>query len=294
MLKRKEGEILLKEELAPQIKRLCVWAPHIAEAAKAGQFVILRVSEKGERIPLTIYKTQKDGTLSVIFKEIGKTTMELGTLGVGECVADIVGPLGNPVEIPKGVHVLGIAGGVGVAALLPKVHQVMEEGGKLTLIGGAKTAELVILEDEMKEISDEVYVCTDDGTVGYHGFVTELFRELLEKGRRWNIVLCVGPVLMMKAVTGIATSYGIKTLVSLNTIMVDGTGMCGSCRVSYKGEAKFVCVDGPIFEGEFVNFDELLFRERRFRKEEELALKRYERQKATNTKARSKGEDKEL
>jgi ferredoxin--NADP+ reductase len=271
------NKITSKEELAPQIKRFGIYAQKIAKTAVPGQFIILRIDERGERIPLTIHnKAPEDGIISIVFQEVGKTTKQLGTLEVGDYILDLVGPLGTPMEIHSGIRVACIGGGVGVAPIFPKAQALKEAGNEIVSIIGSRTKNLLILEKEMRDVSDELYICTDDGSYGYHGFVTDVLRRLLEKGgERFDLVVAVGPLPMMKAVVECTKPYKIKTLVSLNSIMVDGTGMCGSCRVSYRGEIKFTCVDGPTFDGALIDFDELILRQNRFNKEEKISLERY-------------------
>lgn len=279
-------EIVEKRELAPGIKRFDVFAPLVARRARAGQFVILRVNERGERIPLTIVAADaKKGTVTIIFREVGKTTKKLGSLREGDCILDFVGPLGVPASIKKYGCVACVGGGVGVAAVYPRARALKAVGNYVISIIGARSKELLILEREMWEVSDELYVTTDDGSKGRRGLVSDVLRDLLEAaaaGRRRKIdfVTAAGPVAMMKAVAEVTRPYGIKTVVSLNPIMVDGTGMCGSCRVTVGGETKFACVHGPEFDAHLVDFDELLSRNARYLEEERLALELLE-QRAT-------------
>jgi ferredoxin--NADP+ reductase len=269
-------KILEKKDLAPSIKLFVMDAPLVAKKARPGQFVILRIKEGGERIPLTIadYDAEK-GTVTVVFQEVGKTTRELGTLKAGDFIQDFVGPLGVPVEFPYHKKVLGVGGGLGVAPLYPKLKMLHEQGVEVVSIIGAKTADMLIFEDEMKAVSDRLYVCTDDGSKGRHGFVTVVLKELLEQGEKFDEIIIIGPPILMKIGAEITRPYGIPTMVSLNPIMVDGTGMCGGCRVSVGEEIKFACVDGPAFDGHKVDFDELMKRLATYRDEEKISLERF-------------------
>lgn len=266
-----------KKQLGPGLKLFDIEAPLVAKKAKPGQFVILRIRENGERIPLTIADYDPDkGTVTVIFQEVGKTTKELGRLNEGDSIADFLGPLGVPVEFPNYRRVLAVGGGVGVAPLYPKVKMLHEQGVEVITIIGAKNKDMLILEDEMRAVSDELYVCTDDGSKGHHGFVTDVLKQILEKDADFDEVIAIGPAIMMKFVCEITKAYKLKTMVSLNPIMVDGTGMCGGCRVTVGNETKFACVDGPAFDGHLVDFDELMRRQSIYKDEEKLALERAE------------------
>jgi ferredoxin--NADP+ reductase len=260
-----------KEVLAPTIKKIKVKAPLIAEKTKPGNFIILRVNEKGERIPLTIADYDREsGLVSIIFQEVGYTTKLLGSLEVGDNIQDIVGPLGQALETEDYDKVVCLGGGSGTALLYPKVKAFHEEGSEVYTITGARTKNLIILEDELKQVSDELFICTDDGSYGHHGFVTDILVDLIEKDEI-NLVVAIGPVPMMKAVADITRSQKIKTIVSLNSLMIDGTGMCGGCRVNIGGEQKFTCVDGPAFDGHKVDFDELMNRLSYYQDEEKMA-----------------------
>ena len=262
------------KNLAPSIKRVVIRAPLIASKAKAGQFVILRVDECGERIPLTIVdRDPSEGLITLIFQEVGVSTKKLGSLKAGDYVMDAVGPLGNPTEIKNYGTVAIVGGGVGTALIYPWIKVLKAHGNHVVTILGARTESLLLLEDELRRLSDEVYISTDDGSKGFKGFTSELLKKLLEEGRRFDLVMAVGPVPMMKAVAEVTRPYGIKTIVSLNPIMVDGTGMCGACRVKVGGEIKFACVDGPEFDAHQVDFDQLMNRLRFYRDEEIRALK---------------------
>jgi len=263
------NRIVEKLILNQNVKKLVIEAPEIASKALPGQFVVIRVNETGERIPLTIQDADPErGTIAVIFLEIGKTTILLGGLSEGDEVSDVAGPLGRPSEIKRyGVTVI-VGGGVGCACTLPVAKALKRAGNHLITILGARTKDLVILEEEFRKISDEVYITTDDGSYGTKGFVSDVLKELLSSGRRIDYVYTVGPAIMMKVVADVTRPYSVKTVASLNPIMVDGTGMCGSCRVEVNGETKFACVDGPEFDAHQVNFD-LLMKRLRFYVEEE-------------------------
>ncbi len=270
-------EILRREELAEGTIILNeISAPLIAEKAKPGQFVILRATETGERIPLTMAETNpKKGTITIIYQVVGKSTALFKTLKVGERYLDVVGPLGKPTEIEKvDGQVVCVGGGTGVAVLHPITRALKEIGNHVVAVIGARTKDMIILEDKMKEASHELFVCTDDGSYGHHGFVTDVLKDLIEK-RDIRLVVAIGPVPMMKAACEVTRSHKIKTIVSLNAIMVDGTGMCGCCRVSVGGETKFACVDGPEFDGHLVDFDELTARLNSYLEEEKLAYEEF-------------------
>lgn len=271
-------KIIEKRELAPGIKLIKVLAPEIAKKAKAGQFVILRVDKTGERIPLTLADwDQKEGTITLVFLEVGVSTKKLGRLNKGDVILNLLGPLGNPTEVKDYGSVCVVGGGVGIAAAYPIARALKEAGNKIVSIIGARSANLLIFEDEMKEYSDEIHVSTDDGTKGYKGFVSDLLKDLLVKGYKFDMVYAVGPALMMKAVADVTRPYKIKTIVSLNPIMVDGMGMCGACRVIVGGKTRFTCVDGPEFDAHEVDFTELIRRQRAFIEEEKKALEIFER-----------------
>jgi ferredoxin--NADP+ reductase len=267
-------EILEKKVLSETVKLMIIRAPLVAKKAQAGQFIILRIDEKGERIPLTIADyDRKEGTITVIFMEVGKTTRQLGTLKVGDKLLNFAGPLGAASEIEKFGTVVCIGGGVGIAPLYPIVRALKEAGNYVISILGARNEKLLMLEKEIEEYSDELHICTDDGSKGRKGFVSDVLQKLIDEKKKINIVWAIGPVIMMKVVSNLTKKYKIKTMVSLNPIMVDGTGMCGGCRVSVGGETKFACVDGPEFDGHLVDFDNLMLRNRRFVCEEDEACK---------------------
>jgi len=262
-------KIITNRELAPKIRLFEVYAPEIAEKIKPGQFIILIIGEKGERIPLTIagYK-RKTGTITFVFNEVGKTTKQLGLLKEGEYIENITGPLGNPSEIKKFGKVLCVAGGVMIAPMLLQVQALREAGNTITTVIGARIKELLFFEEEMKALSHKLYVATDDGSKGYKGlgFLKEIFEE-----EKFDRCIAMGPVVMMKSVSEITKPFGIPTTVTLTPIMVDGMGMCGVCRVTVGGKMKFGCVDGPEFDGHSVDFDELIKRQRLFLPEERLS-----------------------
>jgi len=267
-------EILEKKVLSDTVKLMEIKAPLVAKKAKAGQFIILRIDEQGERIPLTIADyDRKKGTITVIFMEVGKTTKQLGTMKVGDKLLNFAGPLGVATEIEKYGAVVMIGGGVGIAPLYPIVRALKKAGNYVISILGARNEKLLMLEKEIKEYSDELHICTDDGSKGTKGFVSSILQNLIDSGKKINVVWAIGPVIMMKVVADVTRKYNIKTMVSLNPIMVDGTGMCGGCRVTVSGEIKFACVDGPEFDGHKVDFNNLMLRNRRFIKEEEHACK---------------------
>ena len=262
--------ILKKKVLNPSVTLMEVEAPLIARKAKAGQFIILRVDEHGERTPLTIadYDREK-GTVTIIFQKVGLTTELLGDLNEGDYIKDFVGPLGLPTELPEGAkRVCVVGGGVGCAIAYPQAKSCHAAGLEVDVIAGFRSKDIVILEEEFRSVSDHCYVMTDDGTYGEKGFVTVKLQELIDAGNQYDAVIAIGPIPMMKFVSAVTKPYGIKTIVSLNPIMIDGTGMCGGCRVTVGGKMKFACVDGPDFDGHEVDFDELMSRNAVYRGEE--------------------------
>lgn len=268
--------IIRKQVLAPTITRFDIEAPFIARKRKAGNFVMLRVENNGERIPLTIADGDPArGTITLIVQAIGKTTKLLCSKNEGEDLLDVVGPLGNPTPITQIGHVVCVGGGVGTAELYPIARALRDAGNTVTSIVGARSRDLVILEEEMRAISDATHVTTDDGTYGRRGFVTDQLKDILDNGNAVGAVFAIGPLPMMKAVAELTRPYGVHTLVSLNTIMVDGTGMCGGCRVSIGGEMKFACVDGPEFDGHKVDFTELMMRNRTYVELERISDERH-------------------
>jgi ferredoxin--NADP+ reductase len=244
-------------------------APFIAKKAKAGQFIIYRVDEHGERVPLTIadYDREK-GSITIIFQTIGGSTQELSRLNEGDSILDVVGPLGVATEYGDVKRVAVVGGGVGCAIAYPQAKALHNSGVQVDLIAGFRNKDIVILEDEMKAVCTDFHLCTDDGSAGYHGFVTNKLKDLIEGGAQFDEVIAIGPVPMMKFVCKTTEPYGIKTLVSLNPIMVDGTGMCGGCRVTVDGKIRYACVDGPDFDGHKVDFDELMKRNSTYKEQE--------------------------
>ena len=259
--------ILKKEELSPNVYAMEIDAPRVAKKAEPGQFIVLRVNEEGERIPLTIANFDREtGRILIVFQVIGASTMELAALNEGDDILDFVGPLGRPSEIGKldGTMVV-VGGGIGVAPTFPIARAMKEAGNKVIAIMGAKTKDILIMEDEMKQVTDEIVVTTDDGSRGIKGFVTNAVQALVDRGEKIAQITAIGPVIMMKSVADATRNLGIKTVVSLNPIMVDGTGMCGGCRVTVGDETKFACVDGPEFDGHLVDFKGLMNRQRMYR-----------------------------
>jgi len=265
--------IVKKINLSHEVHWMDVHAPYIARKAQPGQFVITRVGGMGERIPLTIADSDRDaGTITIVFQEVGKSTMIMGGLNQGDHLDDVVGPLGLPSHIEKLGLVVCIGGGIGIAPVHPVARGYKEAGSKVISILGARSRDLLIMEDEMVKASTEVKICTDDGSCGQKGFVTNVLEDLIKEGSPIDVVVAIGPVPMMEAVSKLTKPYGIKTMVSLNPIMVDGTGMCGACRVTVDGEVKFACVDGPDFDGHVVDFAELRLRQRMYLSEERDAI----------------------
>ncbi|MDP2939032.1 MAG: sulfide/dihydroorotate dehydrogenase-like FAD/NAD-binding protein [Candidatus Omnitrophota bacterium] len=266
-------EIIQKQILAKGIKKLVVMAPRVAKKALAGQFVMVMPKEKGERIPLTIAdSSSQNGTITLIFQEVGFSTKKLGQLKVGQNVSSILGPLGKPTEVAKLGTVVCIGGGVGIAEVYPVSCAFKNAGNEVIGIIGARNKQLIILEKEMKEICNQLYVATDDGSYGQKGFVTDALKKLLEAKKHIDLVYAIGPVKMMHAVSELTRPFRIKTLVSLNPIMVDATGMCGSCRVTVAGKTYFGCVDGPEFDAHLVDFKELEARLNLFKEQEKCLL----------------------
>lgn len=265
------NEIIQKQQLNPQVKLIKIYAPNIAEKAQAGQFVILKADMNSERIPLTLATWEKnEGTITLIFQEVGFSTTELGSLQVGDKLQNLAGPLGKPSSIKNYGKVAVVCGGVGAAAAYPIAKALKEAGNKVVTIIGARNKDLFIFEEEMKAVSDEFYISTDDGSKGQKGFVSDILKTLIAKGYGFNLVYAVGPPIMMSVVTEVTRPVGVKTFVSLNPIMVDGMGMCGACRVSIGEKTKFACVEGPEFDAHQVNFKELMQRLKSFSTEEKL------------------------
>ncbi len=251
------------------VEKMIIHAPHVATKCEAGQFIILCTEEDSERIPLTIQDYDREnGTVSIVYQVVGFSTKELALKEEGDSIAHFAGPLGVETEIHKSKRVLGVGGGVGAAPLFPQIRKFVELGTQCDVILGGRSDEFVILEDEFKQFADNVYCATNDGSKGVQGFVTDVLKKLVEDGNEYDEVIAIGPLIMMKAVVEMTKPLGIKTMVSLNPIMIDGTGMCGCCRVTVGGQTKFACIDGPDFDGYEVDFDEAMLRQTMYKKEE--------------------------
>ncbi len=263
-------KIVHKRVLNPSVVLMDIHAPFIAKKAMAGQFIIFRIDEKGERVPLTIAGYDREmGSITIIFQIVGKTTEHLASLNEGDVLLDVAGPLGIPTHVDENAKkVCVIGGGVGCAIAYPQAKELYDRGLKVDVITGFRNKDIVILEDEFKKTCDNLIVCTDDGSYGKKGFVTDALKELIEAGNEYDAVIAIGPVPMMKFVCSVTKPYNIKTIVSLNPIMIDGTGMCGGCRVTVGGKIKYACVDGPDFDGHEVDFDELMQRNSTYREQE--------------------------
>lgn len=259
-------KIIKKEVLNPTVTKMIVEAPLVAKKAKAGQFIILRVHESGERIPLTIADyDRKEGTITIIFQVVGKTTMLLNQLEENDLIHDFVGPLGKPSDIEGLKKVCVIGGGVGSAIAYPVAKALHEQGSEVSVIAGFRNKDLVILEKEFTAVSEHFYLVSDDGSTGTKGLVTDILEQLIQQGECFDEVIAIGPLIMMKFVCELTKKHHIKTIVSMNPIMIDGTGMCGGCRLSVGGEVKFACVDGPDFDGHLIDFDEAIKRSATYR-----------------------------
>ena len=266
--------IVEKRRLTPITSLYRVDAPLIAQAARAGQFVIVRVREGGERIPLTITDYDRaTGLLTIVVQEVGATTRRLGELGEGDEILDMVGPLGEAPDIPRGGHIVGVGGGYGSAALLCLMRELRDRGEKTTIISGAREKDLLILSDELAELTDNLELCTDDGSAGFKGFVTERLQQMIDGGPPGypDHVIAIGPMPMMRAVEKTTAAAGVPCTASLDPLMIDGTGMCGGCRVTVGGKTRFACVDGPFFDAHEVDFDEAVARSKMYVKEEQIA-----------------------
>lgn len=269
-------EILSKERIGPGVNRAVISAPEIARAHKPGQFIILRTHEEGERIPLTVADKDVDkGTITLVWQEVGVTTYYFGTMCVGEKLHDLCGPLGKPTHLEKFGTVVGVGGGIGVAPLYPITKGMHDAGNHVITIVGARTEGLLIMTEDMRKVSDELLISTDDGSFGIHGFVTQVLQGLIDKGTKIDLCVAIGPVPMMKAVVKVTRAANLPTVVSLNPIMVDGTGMCGACRVEVDGKTMFGCVDGPEFDGFQVDFDLLTKRLAMYKGPELIALNKF-------------------
>ena len=276
------NRIVKKVVLNEQVVRMDIDAPRIAKKAEPGQFIIFRIDEQGERIPLTIADFDRDaGTITIIFQIVGASTMRLAEMNEGDSLLDFVGPLGVPTHLEGYKKVAVIGGGLGTAIAYPQAKKLSELGAEVHMITGFRNKDLIILEDECKKVSKKAIVATDDGSNGTKGFVTDVLKSLIEEGNQYDLVIAIGPLVMMKFVSLLTKEYGIKTLVSMNPIMIDGTGMCGGCRVTVGGKTKFACVDGPDFDGHEVDFDSAILRQQTFKK--------YEKQAVENHKCRLEG-----
>lgn len=262
-----------KRQLNSSMTLMTIDAPLVAKKARAGQFIILRIDEKGERIPLTIADYDRDnGTVTIIFQKVGKTTYALDLLNEGDSISDFVGPLGVPTHLDGYKKAAVIGGGAGCAIAYPSAKALHQIGTEVDMIAGFRNKDIIFFEDEMSKVCDRLTVTTDDGSNGNKGFVTDALKQLIEQGNQYDLVIAIGPLPMMKAVCNLTKEYGIKTIVSMNPIMIDGTGMCGGCRVKVGGEMKFACVDGPDFDGHEVDFDEAMRRLAMFKPQEKKAL----------------------
>ncbi len=269
-------QIIKKVVLTPSIKLMEVDAPDIARKVEPGQFIILRIHEGGERIPLTVADFDREkGTVTIIFQEIGKTTLMLGTLEEGECILDFVGPLGVPSNFEGVKKAAVIGGGLGTAIAYPQAKKLHEMGVMVDTIVGFRNKDMIIFEKEIAQVSDRLFVTTDDGSNGRKGFVSDVLRILIEDGNKYDLIVAIGPLIMMKVVSNLTREYGIKTVVSMNPVMIDGTGMCGGCRVTVGGKTKFACVDGPDFDGHEVDFDEAMRRQSIYKNEEKISLEQH-------------------
>lgn len=273
----KEGilmyKIVKKEVLNPQVTLMKIDAPFIAKKAQPGQFIMLRVDEHGERIPLTIADYDaKEGTVTIIFQIVGKTTAHLNELNEGDALLDFAGPLGTASHLEGIKKAAVIGGGLGTAIAYPQAKKLFNLGAEVDVIVGFRNKELIILEEELKKISTRAFIATDDGSNGNKGFVTDVLKKLIEEGNQYDVVIAIGPLVMMRAVCNLTKEYGVKTIVSMNPIMIDGTGMCGGCRVTVGGETKFACVDGPDFDGHLVDFDETIRRSQMYKDMEKQSM----------------------
>lgn len=266
-------KILEKKALNDQVTLMVIDAPLVARKAEPGQFIIFRIDEYGERIPLTIANyNREDGTVTIIFQEVGKTTKQLGTLSVGDALLDFVGPLGMATEYDPDIKKAAvIGGGLGSAIAYPQIKKLASMGVETDAIIGFRNKDLVILEDEIQEHASKLFVTTDDGSYSQKGFVTDVLKNQIESGAKYDLVVAIGPLPMMKFVSLLTKQYGIKTIVSMNPVMIDGTGMCGGCRITLDGKTKFACVDGPDFDGHLVDFDEAIRRSSMYKDKERVA-----------------------
>ena len=268
--------IVTKRPLHDTVTLMEIEAPAVAKKALPGQFIILRIDEEGERIPLTVAGTDKErGTVTIIFQKVGYTTKKLDLLNEGDALLDFVGPLGRASELEGMKRVAVIGGGLGVAIAYPQAKALHEMGAEVDVIVGFRSTDLMILMDELKAASTNLYVMTDDGSNGHQGFVTTALEEQLKAGVKYDHVIAIGPLVMMRAVCKLTKEYNIPTIVSMNPIMIDGTGMCGCCRVTVDGKMKFACVDGPDFDGQLIDWDEAISRSRMYKKEEQQSMEKH-------------------
>ena len=269
-------KIVRKKILSPTVQLMELSAPLVASSAKSGQFVVLRLNERGERFPLTIASTDKEkGLITIVFQIAGKSTLQLSTLPEGGVILDVLGPLGKYTDLTGVKNAVVVGGGVGIAEIYPEVKELVHEGARVRTIIGARNKDLLFFAEELESAGSELFIATDDGSAGRKGFVTEILKELLDSDKSIDLVLAVGPVVMMKVVSNLTKPYGVKTLVSVNPIMLDATGMCGACRVTVGGKVKFGCVDGPSFDGHQVDFDELMKRLVQFKELEGISKQKY-------------------
>lgn len=270
-------KIIKKEVLNSHVKRLEIEAPYVARKAEPGQFIILRVDDDGERIPFTIADYDRDkGTVTIIFQEVGASTIRLGEMNEGDYITDFVGPLGVASHFENVKKAAVIGGGLGTAIAYPQAKKLHSMGVSVDVIAGFRNKDIIILEKEMAAVSERLFITTDDGSNGTKGFVSDILQTLLDEGNKYDVVIAIGPPIMMKVVCDITRPYGIKTIVSLNPIMIDGTGMCGGCRVTVDGQTKFACVDGPDFDGHLVDFNELIRRLSMYKKSEKESIERHQ------------------
>ncbi len=263
-------QIVSKNRLAPNVSEYVIYAPYVAKHCLAGQFVILRVDENGERVPFTICDySREDSTVSILVQEVGYTTLALSKMKEGDCLSDFVGPLGNATDLSEYQSIVLIGGGIGSAVTFPQSKQLFKDGKCVDVIMGARNECLLMYVDEFAKNCDNLYIVTDDGSKGQKGFVTDMLKSLIDGGKKYDCVFAVGPLPMMRAVCKLTRELGIKTVVSMNSMMVDGTGMCGCCRVSVAGKTKYACIDGPEFDGHQIDFDEAISRSRIYKQQEE-------------------------
>lgn len=269
----KRFEIVSKRQLAPNVHEYVVYAPMVAQHCLAGQFIILRTDENGERVPFTICDySRKDGTVCILVQEVGYTTLKLSRMNQGDCLEDFVGPLGNPTDLSAYSRICLVGGGIGTAVIYPQAKQLFSEKKQVDVIVGARNKDLLMYVDNFKANCNDLYLVTDDGSSGKQGFVTDMLDELVKGGKQYDCVFAVGPLAMMKAVCKLTKSLSIPTIVSMNSMMVDGTGMCGCCRVSVGGKTMYACIDGPEFDGHLVDFDEAILRSKTYKEQEQAHL----------------------